>query len=384
VRILVTSMPGMGHVHPLVPVAEGLKRAGHDVAWATGSEACGRVQRYGFRAISAGMSKAEQRREPLKGQSDTLAVPPRERRLLFFGARFGAAASRMREDLAPIVDAFHPDLIVHDSAELAAAPIAAARGIPHVTVGFSGALSEALLQGIVDGVADVWSVEGLDVPSDAGLYEHLYLHRFPPALGPAPASPRVRPVRPLGFDGGSAEESPAWMAALGTDRPAVYATLGTVVSGVTPWRELLAALGSLNVDAIATIGSQIDPAEIGEIPVNVRVERYVPQSFILERVAVLASHAGAGSMLAGAARGLPQLCLPMGADQWENADALTAAGASITLEEDQRGGAATSAALERLLEDATFSVAAGRVADEIATLPHPDEYVQTFESLAGQ
>lgn len=382
-RILVTSTPGMGHVHPLVPLALGFQRAGHDVAWATAPEARARIEGYGFRALPSGLgpgapstSAASMPRLDLRG------VPPRERRAQFFGRWFGEAAVRMREDLAPIVDAFRPDAIVHDLAELAAAPIAAARGIPHVTVAFSGAVSATLVQGIVDAVSGVWTAEGLAVPSDAGLYEHLYLHRFPPALGPAPAHANVRCVRPVGFDGGNAEEVPTWLATLGSERPAVYVTLGTVVSGPAQWREILAALDSLDVDAIATTGTQVDPAEIGPAPANVRVERYVPQSFILDHVAVLVSHAGAGSMLAGASRGLPQLCIPMGADMWENADALAGSGASLTLEEDQRGAAAIFGALERLLEDAAFSTAARRVATEIAALPHPDEYVPVIEALA--
>jgi len=383
-RVLVTSTPGMGHVHPLVPVGEELNRAGHDVVWATSAEACRRVEQYGFRAIRAGITTAEREREFSERGLDLRSAPPRERRQLMFGTMFGAVtAPRMREDLAPIVDGFRPDLIVHDLAEFAAAPIATARGIPHVTVGFSGALSEALLQPTVEAVADVWRIEGLEVSADAGVYDHLYLHPFPPALGLAPPSARARPARSLGFDGSIAEQPPDWLAAFGIDRPAVYATFGTEVSGLAPWRELLAALGSLPVDAVATIGSQIDPDQIGDNPSNVRVERYVPQSFILERATVLVSHAGAGSMLAAAARGLPQLCIPIRADQWDNADALTNAGAGITLEEDQRDSAAIRAALERLLEDTTFSAAARRVADEIATLPHPETYIETFETLAG-
>jgi UDP:flavonoid glycosyltransferase YjiC (YdhE family) len=164
----------------------------------------------------------------------------------------------------------------------------------------------------------------------------------------------------------------------------VYATLGTVVSSVPAWRELLDALDTLDVDTVATVGSQIDVEQLGTIPANVRVERYVPQSYVLERVAVVASHAGAGTMLAGAARGLPQLCVPMGADQWANADALTAAGASITLEEDQRDGAAMRAGLQRLLTEPAFSAAAERVAAEIADLPHPDDYLSTLETIAGR
>ena len=382
-RVLVTSRPGIGHVHPLVPLALGLQRTGHDVAWATAPEMRARIEGYGFRALPSGSAPgtASASAALLPGH-DLRDVPPRERRAQFFGKRFGGAAVRMREDLAPLVDAFRPDLIVHDLAELAAAPVAAARGIPHVTVAFSGAVSESLVEGIVAAVSEVWSAEGLAVPSDAGLYEHLYLHRFPPALGPAPDNTNVRFVRPVGFDGARAEEAPAWLAALGSDRPAVYVTLGTVVSGPAQWREILTALDCLDVDAIATTGTQVDPAEIGPVPANVRVERYVPQSFILEHVAALVSHAGAGSMLAGAERGLPQLCIPMGADMWDNADALAGSGASLTLEDDQRDAVAISGAIERLLKDAAFSTAARRVAAEIATLPHPDEYVPALEALA--
>jgi UDP:flavonoid glycosyltransferase YjiC (YdhE family) len=377
-RVLVTSRPGMGHVHPLVPVVSGLQRAGHDVAWATAAEARARIEGYGFPALPSGSAGAEAARAALRDLHD---VPPRERRARFFGPRFGAAAVRMRADLAPLVDELRPDLIVHDLGELAAPAVAAARGIPHVTVAFSGALPAPLLEGIVGAVGDLWRAEGLAVPPDAGLYAHLYLHRFPPALGPAPESPNVRSVRPVGFDGADAEQAPTWLAALGSDRRAVYVTLGTVVSGAALWREILRAVGSLDVDVVATTGMQVDPVEIGPVPSNVRIERYVPQSFILDRVAALVSHAGAGTMLAGAERGLPQLCIPMGADMWDNADALAASGASLTLEENQRDAASIAEAVERLLGDPAFALAAGRVAQEVAALPHPDEHVPVIEAL---
>lgn len=282
-----------------------------------------------------------------------------------------------------IVDEERPDLVLHDLAELSAAPVAASRGIPQVTFAFSGALSDPLVQGIVDAVADVWDAEGLAVPPDAGLYTHLYLHRFPPAFGAAPAGSTVRFIRPVGFDGGGDTAAPDWVAGLGTNRRAVYVTLGTVVSGADQWAELLAALDSLDVDAVATTGRQLDPAALGPVPDNVRVERYVPQSFVLGRVSALVSHAGAGSLLAGAERGLPQLCVPMGADMWDNADALTAAGAGLTLEEDERSAGDIHAALVRLLDEDTFSTAARRVAAEIADLPHPDDHVSTLQSLVS-
>lgn len=208
VQILVTSIPSVGHIHPLVPLALALQREGHEVVWATGPDACERVERYGFHAMSAGASTAERTSARARRAIDLAALPPRERRQAFVGAMWGATAARMQKDLAPIVDDLHPDLLLHDTAEFAAAPVASARGIPHITVAFSGALSEPLIKGIVDETATVWRAEGLDVPADAGLYEHLYLHPFPRCMGPAPTAATVRPMRPLGFDGGFADQSP--------------------------------------------------------------------------------------------------------------------------------------------------------------------------------
>ena len=263
-----------------------------------------------------------------------------------------------------------------------AAPIATSRGIPHITFAFSGAPSATMLGGSEEAVAGLWSAEGLAVPSDAGLYAHLYLHRFPPAFGLVPSGVNVRFVRPVGFDGSTTAEKPNWLDSLGSEGSAVYLTLGTVVTGPDQWRKILAAVASINIDVIATTGSQ-DPADIGPVPPNVRVERYVPQSFILDRVTAMISHGGAGTILAGASQGVPQVCIPMGADQWENADALAGTGASITLEEDQRDSATIAGALERQLEGDNFEAAAHTVAAEIAALPHPDEYISVCGPLVS-
>ena len=66
-------------------------------------------------------------------------------------------------------------------------------------------------------------------------------------------------------------------------------------------------------------------------PGRVRVERYVPQALVLPNRDVVISHAESGSVLAAAAQGLPQLCLPQGADQFLNAAAVESAGLRLPL-----------------------------------------------------
>lgn len=376
-KVLVTSMPGPGHIHPVVPVARALKLAGHDVRWAIASESVDRVERYGFAALPLASAPAA---APAAASSDVLAIPPRERRALFFGKKFGAVARSTRGQFAAIADELRPDLIIHDLAALAAPAVAAARGIPKVTVAFSGRFSERLLQGVLEAVEDIWRDEGVDVPPDAGVYDGLYLHRFPPLLGARPEVPTVRDVRPVVFDGG-VDTPPDWVSALGRDRPAVYVTLGTVVASVVQWTALFGALDGVDVDVVATTGMQVDPGELGPVPGNVRLERYVPQSFVLDRVGAVISHAGAGTMLAAADRGLPQVCIPMGADMWENADAVSGAGAGIVLEETGRDADSIRMTLSCVLDNPSFRVGAVAVATEIASMPDPESLIPELEKL---
>ena len=51
--------------------------------------------------------------------------------------------------------------------------VAAARGIPHVTLAFGAALPPPLLSAVTAKVADIWAAEGIAPSPDAGLYDHL-------------------------------------------------------------------------------------------------------------------------------------------------------------------------------------------------------------------
>ena len=150
-----------------------------------------------------------------------------------------------------------------------------------------------------------------------------------------------------------------------------------------PWAAAVAALAQLDVDVIGTTGPRVDPAFLGVLPSNVRVERFVPQHLILERAAVVMSHAGAGSVLGAAARGLPQVVFPLRADQWENADAATAAGIAITLELEHRAEEDIGVALDRVMHDTQFAQSTIRVAAEIAAMHSPADHVATIEALAN-
>ncbi len=380
-RVLITSTPGTGHLHPIVPLARELVSAGHDVVWATGKASCPKVESYGFRAVPCGLDSDVRSAMVMERGSHVFELPPRERRLAAFPLIFAEiSAPAMRDDLVAVFDDVQPQLVVHEFAELAAAPMASARGIPHVTVGFSGAVSDAMVSAAAESVAPVWEREGVTVTAP-GFNGDLLLHPFPLLLDTPRADGPSAPMRPLSFDGAAATTRPDWIASFGANRPGVYVTFGTEIAHLAPWAAILGALGDLDLDVIATVGGQVDPAALGATPSNTRVERYVPQSFLLERASVVVSHAGAGTLIGTATAGKVHLAVPISADQWDNADLFSAANAGVTLEPDDRDADTIGRTVERLLADAEMRAAAETVRSAFLGMPHPTTLVPALERL---
>jgi UDP:flavonoid glycosyltransferase YjiC (YdhE family) len=141
----------------------------------------------------------------------------------------------------------------------------------------------------------------------------------------------------------------------------------------------IAALRDLDVRGLVTVGPKADPAVVGAQPAHVRVERYVPQTRVLPHCDVVVSHGGSGTVLATLALGLPQVCMPQGADQFLNAAAVASAGVGISLMPGE--GDAVRDAIVRVLDDASFRVAAGRVRSSIASMPSPDDVAKGLDAL---
>ncbi|MFO1518035.1 MAG: hypothetical protein U1F22_14030, partial [Lysobacterales bacterium] len=53
-RVLFCTTGGLGHLLPLRPLAQALRRLGHEVAWVTAPDACPALQGDGFDLFAAG------------------------------------------------------------------------------------------------------------------------------------------------------------------------------------------------------------------------------------------------------------------------------------------------------------------------------------------
>ena len=375
-RVLFTTTPGWGHVHPMVPLARAFLEQGDEVLWVTAGSACARLERAGFRVVSAGLDESEGMSRLFRQFPEIAALPPPERPDFMFPRLFGTIrAAPMLAGLLPVVREWSPSLVVRDAAEFAGPIAAAALDVPSVTHSFGALLPPNRVTAAGKEVAPLWHAEGLAVPSYGGSYQHLYLDIYPRSLQASDLShvPRVQALRPVTFAGESDDDLPPLVTGASSS-PIVYVTFGTVFNkDLSVVATVIEALRNLSVRLVVTLGPQADPSLLGPQPANIHVDRYIPQTDLLPRCAAVVSHAGSGTFLAALAQGLPQLCLPQAADQFLNAAACTRSGAGLSIMPGSATAATIRAAVEQLFSEPSFRAAAERVSAEIGDMPSPEE-----------
>jgi UDP:flavonoid glycosyltransferase YjiC (YdhE family) len=385
-RVLLATPPLLGHVLPMVPLAQAIQNRGHDVLWATGPDSQGAVRNAGLHGVVAGLTAGEAMQEFWRRHPEARALPPEQVPAAMFSGMFGeVAAPAMVTDLLPVVREWQPQLVVHDAAALAGPVIAAMLGVPGVTKSFGPLLPRQRVEKAADAVAPLWRALGLRPAPFAGCYQHLYLDVYPPGLqGPLPEYVgRTQLLHPIADDR-AADRQPAELSLPdgSAELPLIYLTMGTVFADGQVLRGAVKALAGLDCRLLVTVGPSGDPADMGQQPSHVRVERYVAQTQVLGHCQVVVSHGGSGTVLGALALGLPQLCLPRGADQFLNAAAVVRAGAGLALTPDEASGRAIAAATTELLQQSSFRECASRQAEQLARMPGPDEVAEVLETLS--
>lgn len=120
-RVLVNTVGTRGHFFPLVPLARALQQRGHEVLVATASELADDVRDAQLRYVAVGPPEA-QIDAALACVLPTLQrLPISERRPYVFSCRFAElTAPRVLPDLLAVCEDWQPQLILHDTAALAA------------------------------------------------------------------------------------------------------------------------------------------------------------------------------------------------------------------------------------------------------------------------
>ena len=378
-RVLFASTSGAGHFGPLVPFAHAIRRAGHDVLVAAPMSAQARVERAGLPFISFA-DPLERDLEPVRAR--LRGATPEHANAIVLGESFGRVRARAAlPGVELAMDAWRPDVVLRDSCEFASAVAAEAREVPVARVGpWLLAMEAFAVRAAAPAVDDLRRWAGLE-PDPAGerLAASPYLTLTPSSVetpgAPEPpqvlrfhdAPPPLRAVRPAG------------------STPLVYMSFGSVAAtiGFFPdlYRSVIDALAGLPIRLLVTVGEAAEPAELGPLPANVRVERWIPQADVFTEADAMVGHGGFGTTLGALLAGVPQAVVPLFADQHHNARRIAALGAGLAV--DAQDPAAVRAAVERLLAEPGFRVAAGRVALEAQALPSIDEAPAAVEALAA-
>lgn len=380
-RVLVATTAGEGHFGPVVPFADALRSAGHDVVVTAPSSFAPVVGRSGFRFEPF----ADAAPEELQAVFATLGgLTNTEGNGVVVREVFGRIAPLAA---LPGLDSFarqwRPDLILRESSEFASYLVAEELGVPHVEVAVGLADFHDAALAVVDEPLTALGAE----PGLARLRAAVRITLVPESLdGPgvrgAGAVHRFRDGR----DGGPVDPLPDWWA--GSTEPLVYVTFGTVAAslGLFPglYRDVVAALAELAATILLTIGEAGDPDALGPLPDSVHVERFWPQKAVMANASAMIGHGGFGTTLTGLAAGVPMVVLPLFADQPHNARRVHATGAGIALEGGPAAVGELHDAVQRVLTEASYRAEARRVAHEVERLAPASEAVSLLEGLAGR
>jgi UDP:flavonoid glycosyltransferase YjiC (YdhE family) len=379
-RILFATNPLYGHLYPMLPLMNAARRADHEVIVATGANFAREVERHGFPIWTVGPSAQQVQAQSATSDDD----PPMNQleQMVEAGMRlFGRPGIARARDLTPLAADWQPDIVVHELTEAAGWQAAAASGAIDVMHGFGTHIPYLIdaMQIVLSAVRAEQgrsdrSLELTDVP---------YVDPCPPMLQPPGGTPfgNVLPLRPEMGVVHPGEELPEAMRNLPYEKT-VYLTLGTAFNVPQLLAQAIDAVRDLPYNVIITTGPGVDPSSFGPVPPHVAMAAFVPQALILKHCAAVVSHTGLGTMLGALGEGLPQVCLPMGADQFSNADQIARTGAGIVVPPDARTPQAVRAAIEEVLDNPSYSAGARVLQADIAAMPSANEVLTRVVALA--
>lgn len=386
-RVLLTTQPGFGHLNPTLGLARAARERSWDVLYATSASFAAEVRRAGFDCAEAGIDWMESEVEHLFPDLGERRLS-REAELRWWltdvwGGRFPAA---MAPDVARIVSEWRAEVVIHEQWELAGALAAELVGIPYAMHGHGLFMSAASWQELAGPRLDSLRRDA-GLPPDPGhewIHRHLYLEPVPPSFQmpcDLPALHRFRPVFREPQVGTT--DVPLFPPHL-EGRPRVYASMGTVFR--CPRHVFTAILEGLAVEPVnllLVVGRDGDPAAFGALPAHVRIERWVTQSEVLCSSELVITHAGYNTVAETLSVGLPLLAIPLHANQPSVAKRCDVLGVGRRLRVEEVTPDSIRGAVQTLLGDPRYRLAAERIRDEFRSMPPIDTALDALERLVA-
>lgn len=404
-RVLISTTANVGHFEPLLGLARACVEVGDDVRVAAP------------RSFTAAVTRAGFVHEPFDDPSPDAIGPVMDRlpQLSFDDANATVArevfgridAQAALPGLTATFDAWRPDVVVRDPAELAALAVAVRAGVPHLQLAIG--MTETV-RWMAEMVTAPPAAPLVDLAGAVGLRDDSLID----ALAGEPILSSVPEILDRAGDGAFAEDAVAcrfrdqsplptptsqWeqagqqvltsqRVAGDLDLPLVYVTFGSVTGSLPPFagvfRQALDGLADLPVRVVMTVGRQVDPASVGPIPANARVAAWIPQAEVLAAAALVLGHGGFGTTMGALTAGVPQVVAPLfTTDQLINARHVAAAGAGRAVTVGPDGVAAACREVLEVLHDPAYRANAESVAAAAAALPPAADAIAVLERLAA-
>jgi UDP:flavonoid glycosyltransferase YjiC (YdhE family) len=376
-RILISTTRGAGHFGPLIPFAHAFLRNDDELLVVAAASVAPMIERAGLDHWPFTDPPDEPRDAifaEVRGMADGQGIAERVVADVFARIDARNAFPAVRN----AIEAWRPDVVIYESTEFAAPLAAELAGVPAVRVNVFMTGEDVVMDVAADALDELRAE--LDLPPDPGaerLRTGPTFTRGPAALeyGDPAHVQRFRAPTP------APRLLPDWWRQ--ADWPLVYLTFGSVAptSEFFPelYRAAIDALAVLPVRVLVTVGNERDPADLGPLPPNVHVARWLPQADVMPHAAAVVSHGGSGTVQGALAHGVPMANLPLFADQPYNARRVEELGAGIAVDEPER----LTGAVARLLDDPRYRAAARAIADEIEELPPVDAVVGIVDEFVA-
>ncbi|HEY1134819.1 MAG TPA: macrolide family glycosyltransferase [Nocardioides sp.] len=398
-HLAMVSIPAPGHVNPSLEVIRRLVERGHRVTYVNDPSFRATVEDVGAelapydsvlpRTNHAGRGDADGPDEAFEGD----AIDHLTRFQDEYEVMLPAVRARFEGD--------RPDLFLYDIAGIPARLLADAWGIPALQL----SPTYVAWDGYEDDMADFTTWVRSD-PRGAAYLERQramlaaegvtedplhYLGRPPRCVVLVPESLQPHADRVdreiYTFTGPAVRRGApdAWTPP--ASRKVLLVSLGTAFTKQPElYRRCLAAFGDLpDWHLVLQIGRHVGVDEVTEgrpLPANVEIHPWVPQREILAHASAFLTHAGMGGANEGLATGTPMIAAPQDVDQFDNADALVAAGVAVRIDATEIDVDGLRRALAEVT-DATVVARSAALAAEIAALGGLDRAVEVVESLLG-
>ncbi|MBL1116972.1 glycosyltransferase family 1 protein [Streptomyces sp. 110] len=406
-----TTLASPSHGRAQLPLARSLAAAGHEVLVVTTPALVPVFEREDVRVTSAisdfspssflGSVLAEE-----TGQAGLHNMDEAERHAVMLRVMCkvvsGPMATMLLDTVLPVAQDFRPDLILRDGMDLSACVIAETLGIPQLPTP-SGAVNSFDPAELLPGLNALRKRQGLATPEDPlSIVPHGRIDYVPPAFSFARHQPATWAYRQtVDVDRGAV--LPGWVAELPTDRPLVFAAIGTAIpmfhdssreaEGSAP-----APMPMPMPDPVDTLHAMVQgvsrleectvilatggiPVDTDGVPPHVHITERLPQPLLLESVDLFLTHGGFNSIRESLRTATPMAVLPQFGDQPGNAQRVEELGLGRRITDATPDG--ITAACRAVLADDGCRARVRRARLEMLALPEIDSAVPDLEKLAG-